>query len=205
MQDGHAWQLKVGVPADLQDQTRYVSYGPSDAPYPAVFIVNTQNAIAFGQDATRFRDPRIVRTPRNLIHLIKLTEPSGRRRSFTFERNGSGIHTLETINTFMMSLDRAAVAEFLNQLTTSAAIEFVTFDATKHQLLLTAVLHPRLGGEKENFSIYEDSSSERTLPTLLIHRSNEPVALRVPRTVIEPLLDPKPLLKPGEPATEATP
>ena len=55
--------LNVGVPADPKDENRYVSYGRSDDPRPAVFTIATPIALAFGQQATNFRDPRIMITP----------------------------------------------------------------------------------------------------------------------------------------------
>lgn len=194
MQDGQAWQLKIGVPADPQDKTRYVSYGPSEAQYPAVFTMDTQTAIAFGQDATVFRDPRIITTPVALIERILLIKDPPDENNAIIIIRPDQILLVDKKSGTPEELDKNRLATMLNDLASARALSFVSLETIEIDLIRTVAIKHKLQGEVEVFKILNDPMSNPDRPTILIRRDNEPTALRVPTDVVAGLLDAKLLI-----------
>lgn len=164
------WTFSVGVPADPADQARYVAWGPTGDTNPAVFTCPTPIALAFGQEATSFRDPRIFATPASLVDSIVLTSPTGEI----------------TLNT---SLSRTALAKTLQ----TSAGAYLTRNTDNLEQLVIASLSMKIGNSEERITIYADPESASSNPTVLVQRGNEPVLLRVNRPPLKHLLDPSTL------------
>lgn len=183
-QTNDAWRLQVGVPADPEDKTRYVSYGPNDSDFPAVFTLDTQIAITFGQDASLFRDPRVMTIPRSLIGSLVI---KNRRGHYTIRFMPNGIQFVTSGPDFTPDVtpQETNEGEILAQLLSKTrAIDYVTRDITDVKPVASVVIHPRLDGEQETLTIYPDTNE-----TVLIRRNDEQTLLKVERTSIQMLLD----------------
>jgi len=185
------WVLNVGVPADPQDKTRFISFGRSDDPTPPVFSVETPYALAFAQDASAFRDPRIVATPGTLIASIQLKFADASSRAIELPSGKKPVLRESNDDRHELSIDRVSVA--VKQLTDARAMQYVPTRLSEWDELLSVRITPRLGGEPEVFTVYPDPETDETSPTVLVHRGKEPVALRVSRQAIAGLLDPESL------------
>ncbi len=181
-------EIRVGVPADPTDQLRYVSYAKASAPSPAVFTIPTAYALALGQPATSFRDPRITATARTLIQSLTLSAPNQPERVISFKQDGSGLYAVG--DEAPIALDRATCSTFLDRLTAPQALGYFTEPADQLSLILRVRLDKRLGQAAEQFAIYQDPATTAEKPTVLVRREAEPVALRIDRSVIEPMLNP---------------
>lgn len=194
------WRLNVGVPADPQDQTRFISFGWFDDPHPAVFTVATPVALAFSQRATAFRDPRLVSTPASLIESVKFFKPGQKWAHLSVDFASSGTTTLTSLRAggqfggLSVEMAPPAAKTLLNVLTTPTAEAYTAPAIESLNPLMRVELQPRLGAEAESLAIFADPESEADLPTVLVHRENEPVLLRIDRATAESLLDPAELL-----------
>jgi|GEM_PF-2299064 len=186
--------LNVGVPADPKDENRYVSYGRSDDPRPAVFTLATPIALAFGQQATNFRDPRIMETPLTLIETIALKLPDASTQTIALPASEPPSWTVQGQAPRTLSTERAVA--MLKSLTDARAIAYVPVLLGEWDALISVLITHRLGGQAELFTIYPDPESDPAEPTVLVHRAKEPVVLRVPRSSVEGLLDPELLVAP---------
>ncbi|MFN3168876.1 MAG: DUF4340 domain-containing protein [Phycisphaeraceae bacterium] len=186
--DADAWVMRVGVPADPADQTRYVSYGPADDAAHAVFIVPTQQAIRLGQDATAFRDPRLITTPTALIESITTLTPAGGKQRFDFAA-GAGA-TLTADDAAPTAISPRAAASIVTALYDARAVGYVEQRPVNAEPLMTIQITARLNGPNESFTLYRDpQAAARDTPTVLARRSNEPVLLRVEQSAVASLLD----------------
>lgn len=209
--------LSIGVPADPADQTRFVSYGRANDPQPAVFTVATPYALAFGQSATAFRDPRIVNTPPTLIESIKVTDqelvqpdpqlspavlkPQDRFgiSTFTIRFTTDGKAELSTPSDTSTENQWTGFppergAAMLHALTSALALAFVDEGVQELKPIKSVRITARLGRPMEHFTIYQDPESGEDKPTVLICRAQETVALRIERAAVQALLDPARLL-----------
>ena len=186
------WLLRVGVPADPEDQTRFVSYCRLDDDYPAVFTVATPIALAFGQQATNFRDPRIMVTPVTLVESIALKLPDSTAQAITLPASEPPQWTIQ--DEAPRTLSGELVVGMLKQMADARATAYVPTKLGEWKALVSVLVTPRLGGEPEPFTIYPDPESDPAEPTVLVHRGKEPVALRMPHSAVEGLLDPGSLM-----------
>lgn len=191
------WLLKVGVPADPDDQTRFVSFGWSGDPTPAVFTVATPYALSFAKDPTVFRDPRVVRTPSKLIASIGLQFTD--RPQATIELAAGTEPQLRKSNGQTIALSVDHVVRAIKQLVDVRSMDFVPAKFSESDRLVSAVITPKLDIGAEAFAVYIDPESKADGPTVLVHRGEEPVVMRVQRAVVAELIDPSTLLaKDGE-------
>lgn len=183
------WAIRVGVPADPADQTRFVSFGRANDPHPAVFTVASPFARAIGQPATRFRDPRLIATPPTLIASVGLRLPEQPEQTITFNRDGSAdLSTAGQDNPIKLPAIRSAT--LLERLAHARALTSIEQGLEDHPLIKRVDLTSRVGGASESFTIYRDRESRAEQPTVLIRRGMEPVLLRVSRVSVELLIDP---------------
>lgn len=187
--------LNVGVPGDPTDQTRFVSFGRADDPHPAVFTVDTPTALALGQSATAFRDPRLIATPSALIESISVTTPDDNTHQLSFNTDG----TAELIRNQddPVTLQHPAPAMLTTSLYDARATDYLSQPPPGAEPILTARLTARLNGEPESFTLYTDPQADADNPTVLVRRSDESVLLRVERNAVEALIDPD--LLPNQP------
>ena len=202
------WVLKVGVPADPDDTMRFVSFGWSGDPTPAVFTVATPYALSFGKDSAAFRDPRIVTTPIALIKSLEMIDPT---RPFYMPELEATLY-LKSKHVFSFQHDAKARAKFVtNQkdevdgwieiserpvkqmveaLVSARAVDYVILQADELKPLKIVRLMPRLGEGIETFRIYTDMDSVPDKPTVLVQREGEPIALRIAFDEVRHVLDP---------------
>lgn len=185
--------LRVGVPADPADQARFVAYGRSDDPLPAVFTVATPIAIAFGQDATAFRDPRLIATPPSLIGSISIEPRGGELVHLAFHPQNPRL-MVDTVST---ALSEKKCKTMLEQLSNARAIEYAPTELAKGVNSVSVTVHSRLDREPERLILYYDPADTSTVN---IHRAGEDVAIRVEHAAVASLIDPKSLMPdwPGE-------
>ena len=179
--------LRVGVPADPEDQTRFVTYGRATDSNPAVFTIDSKLALAFGQDATVFRDPRITTIPTTLIDSIDLAYPNDTPQQIVMK---PGRTPKWHIGDQQSDLSVNRVAAALKRLADARAIDYVPAQLDDWQMQASLNLKPRLGREAESLVIYTDPQSSENETTLLVQRGKESVALRFPIESISGLLDP---------------
>ncbi|MEM9346898.1 MAG: hypothetical protein AAGB26_09805 [Planctomycetota bacterium] len=162
-QDGQAWRLQVGVPADPEDKTRYVSYGPAESQYPAVFVADTLNALVFGQDAKVFRDPRIMKIPRSLIGEMAIRNRTGHYK-IKFMSNGVQFITSgPDFTPGVTPLNTKDGAKLARQLSDARAIEYITADLADLRPIASVIITPRLDGAPETLTIFPDTTDEAVL------------------------------------------
>lgn len=187
------WLLRVGVPADPEDQSRFMTFAHADDRYPAVFTVPTPVALAFAQDATVFRDPRLFTTPSRLIKAIALTSYSSPNQSPTMIEIDRMLFFAQRLSQ-PATLDPTKIATMLRKLQQTRAIDYVTLDELEAERIEEISIIPRLDGEPETLEILTDPDSTPDQPTVLIRRGNEHIALRVSRVAVAGLLDPMSLV-----------
>lgn len=186
------WVLRVGVPADPEDKTRFISFGWSEDPTPAVFTIATPYALAFAQDSTAFRDPRVMTTPRAMIASIGLRYSGGPTQTIKLLPGKKPV--FHQTNGQTSALSAGLVDEMLKRLVDARSMDFTLADFSEGDILVSIEVTPKLDGRPEKFTVYNDPQIDSDEPTVLVHRGNEPVALRVPRSVVSGLLDPTTLL-----------
>lgn len=202
------WVLNVGVPADPDDTMRFVSFGWSGDPTPAVFTVATPYALSFGKDSTAFRDPRIVTTPRALIKSLEMIDPTRpfympeleatlylkSKHVFSFQRDDKVrvkfvTNQKDEVDGWIEISERP-VKQMVEALVSARAIDYVILQADELKPLKTVRLTPRLGEGIETFRIYTDMDSVPDQPTVLVQREGESVALRIAFDEVRYVLDP---------------
>lgn len=192
------WTLRVGVPADnddltgTPDQYRYVSFGRSGEPHPPVFKVATPIALALGQEATRFRDPRMITTPPTLIESIVITHPDKTLHQITFMSDGTA--RLSRNNTNAIDIPRRAAEGLTKALHEARASAYPGYEPDTMNPLISIEVRPRLGGTTEQLAVFNDPESDPNQPTALVRRGNEPVVIRIDFSAVAPLLHPATLL-----------
>lgn len=180
--------LRVGAPADLADQTRYCSYGQSDSTHPIVFTTPTPIALAFGQDARRFRDPRMTSLPRHLIKTLRLEQPD--RRGVILQLDSGRTENLlpATPETGDYPVDiKPQGQEILNRLFELRASEYLEAEESSTQRIATIQFDTTLNSGSEIITVYEDIDPGLRDANILIRRGNESVLLRFDRHVLDQL------------------
>ena len=188
----NGYEVVVGTPADPSDQTRYISNGNAGQGAHPVFTTDSNSALALAQSATMFRDPRIIATPSMLVASIRLKFSDGSSRAIDLPSGKKPVLHESDGDRRELPIDRVAFA--VKQLTDARAVQYVPTRHTGWDELVSVRITPRLEGEPEVFTVYPDPETNETSPTILVHRGKEPVALRVPRSVVTGLLDPSTLL-----------
>ena len=181
--------LRVGVPADLADQTRYVSYGRSDDPYPVVFTTQSQIAIAFGQDAKRFRDPRITTLSRRLIKTLRIAQPE-RRDVMIHLDSGRSEHLVAAdagLGNYPVDI-KPQGSTLLTRILDAHASDFLEADQNQLNLLGTLSFVATLGKETESVQVYQDIDPALRNSSVLVRRGNEAILLRFERSMFDQLL-----------------
>lgn len=190
---GAGWLLRVGAD-DVPGTTRFVSFGRADDPRPAVFTMPSPKAIAFGQRARSFRDPRIVSTPPTLIDTLTVRQPRTPDRTIAINPRGGA--TVTAGNAPPVEWSAETCAAVLNALTRARAVAYAENRLDELGVLATVELVPRLDGETESFTIGEFPFENRDDRTVWVRRGNESVALRVDRTAVNALLAPADAMDP---------
>ncbi|MBX2850986.1 MAG: hypothetical protein KTR15_04475 [Phycisphaeraceae bacterium] len=194
----NGYETHIGTPADPQDQTRYISNGYAGKATHPVFTVDTKIALAFAQDATAFRDPRIIVTPTALIDAIMLIDSKlGNADSF-IKFYPDHAMLMRGVSGGGTKLGLAGVTDMLTALSNMRATEYVSLPSGDAELIRTVVIKPKLQGEAEVFDVMLDLRSDQDELTVLIRRGKEPVALRVPRSAVAGFLDPASLVAADE-------
>lgn len=189
---GDAYEIHIGTPADPEDRTRYISNGNNGVATLPVFTVDTTVALAFAQDATAFRDPRMIATPSNLIALIELRFGEGAMEAI--ELFSGQPPTFRKFNGEQRLIPPKRAADLLKALSEARASAYVPINLSKWDKWVSVMITPRLDGKPERLTVYDDPSSNTDQPTMLVHRANEPVALRVPKAAVAGLIDPETLV-----------
>ncbi len=185
--DSNTKEIRVGVPADPGDQTRYVSYGTAGDPRPAVFTVDSRFALPLGKNATDFRDPRVTDTAVALIGGIDLNAPDAEPSSIIFHGDEVGPRIHHGAVSAALSAKRCE--DMLQRLTNARALAFIPIDPG-WKPVLNVVIHPRLSDEPQAITVYSDPESSADQPTVLVQRSNETVSMRIDQSAVEGLIDP---------------
>lgn len=188
-----AWVLQIGVPANPDDTTRFVSFGWSGDPTPAVFTVATAHALAFAQDTASFRDPRIIDLAPALIASIEtkpppqegeplqdqilIFDPSTEPRLLNELREES-------------SLSVKACRDLLQAITSPVATTYIEYDQAKFKKIRVVTVRGRLGTHTQSFAVFVDPNSSSGNPTVLIRRGLERVMLQVPLQAVAGLINP---------------
>lgn len=188
----NGYEIHIGTPADPSDQTRYISNGSAGQGTHPVFTVESQTALALAQSATAFRDPRIMATPGTLIESIQLKFADASLQTIELPSDGKPVLRVGNDDRRELSVERVALA--FKQLSDGRAMDYVPTQLSEWDQIVSALITPRLGGEPEDFTVYADPDSEATNPTVLVHRGQEPVALRVAQATVAGLIDPASLV-----------
>ncbi|MEM6257247.1 MAG: hypothetical protein AAGI37_02905 [Planctomycetota bacterium] len=194
---GQAYEVHIGTAADPDDQARYVSNGSvGQAMYP-VFTMATEVALAFGQDATVFRDPRITDLSPTLIEKIDTKPPPKEniplREQIILMDSDSGPALLDESKK-RQPVSIRAYEDMLLGITTPQAIAYIPYSETQYIKLRVVVIRSKLGLDTQSFGVFRDPQSSPSQPTMLIRRGLEPILLRVSEESVAPLLDPSTLL-----------
>jgi hypothetical protein len=177
-------ELRLGVPENTDSKTHFIGIQYTGHPKPVVFTISTQFALLLGQDATAFRDPRVMTIPRSLIGSLVIKNKRG-HYTIRFMPNGIQFVTSGPDFTPDVTPQETNEGEIIAQLLSKTrAIDYVTRDITDVKPVASVVIHPRLDGEKETLTIYPDTNE-----TVLIRRNDEQTLLKVERTSIQMLLD----------------
>lgn len=182
--------LRIGSPADLADQTRYCSYGQSDNPYPVVFTAPTPIALAFGQSAERFRDPRLTALPKLFIKTIKIEQPNRRNTMLQLDPNRRG--TLIALDTELgdYPVDLGLMgSEILDLLLEERVKEYLEVEPENLIKIGTITLEAPLKNETESLHLYETAESELKKGSVFIRRGKESTLLLFDRNPIDRLLN----------------
>jgi len=193
--DGAGWVLRVGLSAGVTEdadgntrQTRFISYGRASDRNPPVFSTYSDTALLFAQDATYFRDPRIVTLQSTLIASLELSAPDRPGHVITFNSDGSVSESIADAEP--TELSRTAAGRLLANLTGARALAYVEQGPEGLPLLMSVRMTARLGNRPEAFTLYEDPTSDPDTPTVLVRRADEPVMLRIARSAVDGLIDP---------------
>jgi hypothetical protein len=192
--DNESLELKVGAPADLEDQTRFISINYGGQRKPAVFTVATEYALLLGQSAKAFRDPRIVTTPPSLIQTITLISDTPEKPDALIRLLPDRAELIIGPSGGSQPIDLVQLETALRKLSDTRSIDFVPMASQKQDLLVTVAIKPILNREVEVFEIRRDPDSDANTPTLLVRRGTERVALRVAEDEVAGLLDPESLV-----------
>lgn len=187
-------EIRVGAPADPGDQTRFVSIDLEVENKPTVFTVATESALLLGQSAKAFRDPRIITIPPPLISriLIMSDPPTENDPSLVIHSDQSVL--IRQGDRRPIDIDQAKLATLLAVLTDTRPRSFVSLQSSEVILIDTVAVKAKLEGKSEVFDILTDPASIQNMPTVLIRRGKEPVALRIQRDAVAGLLDPSTLV-----------
>ncbi|MEM7627536.1 MAG: DUF4340 domain-containing protein [Planctomycetota bacterium] len=184
--------LRLGGPADLNEQTRYATWSDTDEPSPVVFVMPAVHAAALRADPETLRDPRIVtalpesirgqsvnRVGRDSLELALAgpggtPSPSGARFAFVEPSPG-------------YTPDPELAASWLTLLTRLPAEGFSR--APREAQAPLAIVELKLAGDRSEFvRLYADRDGREN--TLLAVRENEAVAALVSHEAVAPLLAP---------------
>lgn len=180
--------IGIGVPADPTDQKRFISYGPADAPMPAVFTTDTSLALAFGQDATAFRDPRFVATPASLVQSITIEHTQAPKQFIWLKADGSA--TLDMPQVAPLTLRPEHTALLTHALTQTRPTGYIQPTDQRLKEIAHVEVSEKLSNKVEKFTIFADPDADKAHATVLVRRGNEPVLLRVDQAAVETLLNP---------------
>ena len=187
-------EIRVGVPGDPHDQTRYIAIGAIGDSNPAVFKTASNMALTLSADTKSFRDPRITTIPASLIASIDLMGGRGDVDDRKIMFHADHVPTLIVPNAVPAAkatvLDPQACSAMLSLLTGARAIDYVRAPAQGASRINTAFITSRLSDKAEAITILPDPESKQDAPTVLIQRDDEAVALRVLRSTVAGLIAP---------------
>lgn len=192
VQTDKAMTISLGVPTNPDDTHRYIGVRYHRSTPPAVFTAPTQHAMLLAQEATNFRDPRIVEMPASLIASINLKFGEDTSEWIEFPLNKPPI--FHRLNSEQVPIPSDRAADLLRALTQTQALAYLPLKPDEWDEWVSATITPRLGGKPEPITVYDDPASTQENPTMLVRRGTEPVALRVPRPSVEGLFNPSTLV-----------
>lgn len=182
--------LRIGVPADPSDQTRFACYTSATDSYPLVFTIPTQIALAFGQDARAFRDPRIMITPLTLIESIHIGSRHHVDTSqiIRIKPDGSATLTHQQSQRFR-ELNPRKLSAAIKQLASARALDYLDMNARAISQINSFTIKSKLSDATEIFSTYRDPDVPATGPrTILVLRHTDSRLLRVEARYLTPIL-----------------
>lgn len=181
--------LRIGSPADLADQTRYCSYGRSNTPYPIAFTIPTPIALAFGQSAERFRDPRLTTLAKPLIRTIQV-EQHGQRGvivSINLNREDTLAAIEPELGNYPVNISLQG-SEMLALLLDERAKEYLEVERESLKQIATITLDAPFEQKTESLQIYEELDAAIRKASVLVRRGKENTLLRIERPAIDRLL-----------------
>jgi hypothetical protein len=181
-----AYEIHVGAATGATDQKRYVSNGREGQAMHPVFTADTQTALAFAQDATAFRDPRITTTPRSLIGSMAIRNVTG---PYTLRFASNGYQTVTSGVGASSAGDNVRTTrlgeKLALQLSQARASEYVYTDVRDLRPLASVIITGRLDGKTETLTVYSDQGEDN----VLVKTGDESVLRRVNRDAVAMLLD----------------
>lgn len=198
-----ALTLGVGLPTDPLDERRFISVSQTpidiqsnDTSTPvAVFTAPTAQALALGQPATAFRDPRATSLAAVMIRTLTIDRVDAYRdmpRPTTLELSlppdGAALLAVNGGEPREVSPQRAARA--LDALVRLRAESFEPIESDLQQPLATLTIQPRLDGETERFNFYRiPAQTPSPRRQLALRRGDEGVLLLVDAADLDFLFD----------------
>jgi hypothetical protein len=177
-----AFHLRVGAPADLNEQTCFATWSTDDTPSPVVFTIQKTSLEGLDLSPDDLRDSRLVTASASDVREIIIDRP-----------DASPIHLLHDADgTYSFAdpkpdyaLDYAAASSLLDSLVSAKADSFAA-PPTSATPIATITLNLRDTNASETVRLYASDTEDHFHAV----RNGETIAYRLPAATVSPLLPP---------------